>query len=559
MYPSGLKERKGVIMEMIKLTDITSNGNVRIGDKSKEKEYKIMKRSIAARGVELPITVVQKNGVYVLLDGHQRVQISEELGLKEIRCTVMPEDTDTRQHQLAANMFSVPMSAIEASKSVGEILKEKPGITRQDIADMFGKNIGWVKRALQYNNLIKPLQTKKYLNEDYARDMFDISTYSQYDQKEAYKRLVGDVSKWGSGNLIWKLKRILDQAPSFSVIKKLVDEDVFRKYEKDAKVKFQKTMEIFGTDEDYCSDPDFLREVFLKETLVGRHILKDVPIAKHELSGYDRMHINLSLDEWKSQAKFNKKMDGDTDYKGAGKGKWRLVEWNGYVLSPTVKWAHVKVAGKTSTATEERPKYYGQDKRFLNVVAPLVVGQMQKVNTQLRERLPKDPKRRVRKDGIGNHNITFKWMLMNQHFDTHSSYLTFNRKGCKNKTEVEVINSHMDKWYSNIMLRNSFYKCDLLFKEQGMTPIRTIVRDRFEEDSKFREAVYSCFTIKNLSLVPPHSLKGKSKKDLVKYLTSKQEKFTFEDIWKDLPRLCLSALPSVREMQKGETKLGVKI
>ena len=139
-------------MEMIKLTDITSNGNVRVGDKSKEKEYKIMKRSIAARGVEMPITVVKKNGAYVLLDGHQRVQISNELGYEEIRCTVMPDKTDPKMHQLTANMFSVPMSAIEASKTVGEILKEKPGITRQDIADMFGKNIGWVKRALQYKD-----------------------------------------------------------------------------------------------------------------------------------------------------------------------------------------------------------------------------------------------------------------------------------------------------------------------------------------------------------------------------------------------------------------------
>ena len=109
------------------------------------------------------------------------------------------------------------------------------------------------------------------------------------------------------------------------------------------------------------------------------------------------------------------------------------------------------------------------------------------------------------------------------------------------------------------MLRNSFHKCDLLFKEQGMMPIKSLVRDRFEEDSKFREAVYSCFTIKNLREVPPHSLKGKSKKDLVKYLTDKQHKFTFDDIWKDLPRICLSALTSVREMVRGQAKLDVKI
>ena len=545
-------------MERILLTNITSNGNVRVGDKSKEKEYKIMKRSITARGVEIPVTVIKKNGAYVLLDGHQRLQISEELGLQDIPCTVMPDSTDPEIHQLTANMFSVPMSALEASKTIGGLLKERPTLTRQEIADMFGKNVGWVKRALQYNNLIKPLQVKKYLNEDYARDMFEVSKYSQYQQKAAYDRL-GDVKGWGTTNIVWRLKKILDLAPPFSVIKKFIKEDAFRKHEKDAKVKFQKTMEIFGTDEDYCTDPTFLREVFLKETAVGRDILKDVPICKHEMSGYDRMHVNLSLDEWKSKTKFNNFMDRDTDYKNGGTGKWRLVEWNGYVLSPTVKWAYVKTAGKPGEAPAEKPKYYGQDKKFLNAVAPLVVGQMQKVNVQLRATLPKDPKRKVRKDGLGNHNITFKWMLMNGHFANHSSYLTFSRKGCKNKTEVQIINSHMDKWYSNIMLRNSFHKCDLLFREQGMMPIKSLVRDRFEEDSKFREAVYSCFTIKNLKEVPPHSLKGKSKKDLVKYLTDKQHKFTFDDIWKDLPRICLSALTSVREMVRGQAKLGVKI
>ena len=540
-------------MNRVKLTDITSKGNVRVGNKSKEKAYKLMKRSITARGVEVPVTVVKKNGAYVLLDGHQRVQISEELGLKDIPCTIMPENTDVKMHQLTANMFSVPMSAIEASKTVGELIKDKPTITRQEIADMFGKNIGWVKRATQYNNLIKPLQTKKYLNEDHARDMFEISRYSQYQQKAAYDAL-GDQKEWGSHNVVWRLKKRLNQAPPFSVIKKFIKEDVFRKYEKDAKVKFQKTLEIFGTDEDYCSDRDFLREVFLKETNVGRDILKDVPI-KEDMDGYDRMHTPLSLDEWKSKNKFNDYMDRDTDYKNGGKGKWKLVQWNGNVLSPIVKWAHVRVAGKPGEAPIEKPKYYGQDKKFSNVVAPLVVEQMQKVKTQLRATLPKDPKRKVRTDGVGNHNVTFKWMLMNG----HAGDMYLDRTGCKNKTEVQIINKHVDKWYSNIWLKNSFYQCDLLFKEQGLLPVKALVRNRFEEDSKFREAVYSCFTIKNLSQVPPHSTKGKSKKDLVKYLTSKQSKFTFDDIYKDLPRLVLSSFDTVKSLNKGETVWGVKI
>ena len=49
-------------MNRVKLTDITSKGNVRVGNKSKEKAYKLMKRSITARGVEVPVTVVKKNG-----------------------------------------------------------------------------------------------------------------------------------------------------------------------------------------------------------------------------------------------------------------------------------------------------------------------------------------------------------------------------------------------------------------------------------------------------------------------------------------------------------------
>lgn len=514
-------------MNKIKLENIKSEGNVRQGNKNKEKTYIAMKNSIEARGVEMPVTVVPKNGHYILLDGHQRVQISKELGLKDIPCTVMPEDTNVTEHQLTANMFSVPMSAREAAVTIGKLIKDKPSITRAEIADTFGKNVKWVNRAIQYNNLHRKLQTKQFQKKEYDKELLKIAGYTQHQQGMAIKAL----SDWDNLDP-WRVLQVLRSKPKYEEITNIVPIETIRKYEKKSKVKFAKTLDIFDCGEDFTYDDEFLSEVFLKETEVGK-LLSEIPVQEN----LDRWAVNctsLYLDTWETVKKFDERIRDKYRYEHPN-CNYKLVKWNGNVRDAVVQFRVIDKNAKTDTGVvQKRSKYYGQEKKFMNAICDMVISQLNAVNTQLLD--------------SNGANITFRWLITNG----HNRDMNFDRKKTeKGMSDAEYINKMTEVWYNQLMLENSFKECDKLFKAQNMDNIRKLVNDKFKIDATFRSKVIECFTLGNLKeTLKRANVKG-TKKEVVMYLTEQLKTFPFNDIWKELPEgLNVKGLPFAKEYLK---------
>ena len=513
-------------MNRVKLTDIKSEGNVRQGNKNKEKTYVSMKNSIETRGVEIPVTVVEKNGSYVLLDGHQRYQISKELGLNDIPCTVMPKETNVTEHQLTANMFSVPMSAREASITIGTMIKDKPSITKTEIADTFGKDVKWVNKAIQYNNLHKKLQTKKFQDKEYDKDLLKISGYTQHQQDMAIKAM----SDWNSLDP-WRIVQILKNKPKYKEITNIVPIETIRKYEKKSKVKFARTLDIFECGEDFTYDDEFLSEVFLKETEVGK-LLAELPVQE-TLDRWANNCTTLYLDTWETVKKFDERIRDKYRYEHP-LCNHKLVKWNGNVRDAVVQFRVVDKNAKNDTGfVKERSKYYGQEKKFMNAICDLVISQLNAVNTQLLD--------------SNGANITFRWLVT----DGHGFDMDFNLKKIeKGMNDSEYINKMTETWYKELMLKNTFRECDKLFKSQNMDNIRKLVNDKFKIDATFRGKVIQCFTLSNLKETVSSDIKG-TKKEVVMYLTEQLKTFPFNDIWKELPHnLHVKGLPFAKDYLK---------
>ena len=513
-------------MNRVKLTDIKSEGNVRQGNKNKEKTYVSMKNSIETRGVEIPVTVVEKNGSYVLLDGHQRYQISKELGLNDIPCTVMPEGTNITEHQLTANMFSVPMSPREASVSIGKMIKDKPSITRTEIADTFGKDVKWVNKAIQYNNLHKKLQTKKFQDKEYDKELLKIAGYTQHQQGMAIKAL----SDWDNLDP-WRVLQILKSKPKYKEITNIVPIETIRKYEKKSKVKFAKTLDIFECGEDFTYNDEFLSEVFLKETEVGK-LLAELPVQE-TLDRWANNCTILYLDTWETVKKFDARIRDKYRYEYSN-CDYKLVKWNGNVRDAVVQFRIIDKNAKTDTGVvQERSKYYGQDKKFMNAVCDLVISQLNNVNATCLD--------------TNNANITFRWLIANG----HGRDMNFNRKKIeKGMNDAEYINKMTEVWFNKLMLQNTFRECDKLFKALHMDSIRKLVNDKFKVDATFRGKVIQCFTLGNLKETVPFDVKG-TKKEVVMYLTEQLKTFPFNDIWKELPQgLNVKGLPYAKDYLK---------
>ena len=514
-------------MNRVKLTDIKSEGNVRQGNKNKEKTYVSMKNSIETRGVEIPVTVVEKNGSYVLLDGHQRYQISKELGLNDIPCTVMPEGTNITEHQLTANMFSVPMSPREASVSIGKMIKDKPSITRTEIADTFGKDVKWVNKAIQYNNLHKKLQTKKFQDKEYDKELLKIAGYTQHQQGMAIKAL----SDWDNLDP-WRVLQILKSKPKYKEITNIVPIETIRKYEKKSKVKFAKTLDIFECGEDFTYNDEFLSEVFLKETEVGK-LLAELPVQE-TLDRWANNCTILYLDTWETVKKFDERIRDKYRYEHPN-CNYKLVKWNGNVRDAVVQFRVIDKNAKTDTGVvQKRSKYYGQEKKFMNAVCDLVISQLNNVNATCLD--------------TNNANITFRWLIANG----HGRDMNFNQKKIeKGMNDAEYINKMTEVWFNKLMLQNTFRECDKLFKALHMDSIRKLVNDKFKVDATFRGKVIQCFTLGNLKeTLKRANVKG-TKKEVVMYLTEQLKTFPFNDIWKELPHnLNIKGLPYAKEYLK---------
>ncbi len=126
-------------------------------------EYEALKADIAARGVQVPVEYDEHG---VVLDGHHRIQICEELGL-----TTWPRlirygltDDEKRRHARRLNLDRRHLNAEQKRELIADDLRERPDESDRAIAASLGvhhNTVGAVRDGLESTGEISQLSARK--------------------------------------------------------------------------------------------------------------------------------------------------------------------------------------------------------------------------------------------------------------------------------------------------------------------------------------------------------------------------------------------------------------
>ena len=126
-----------------------------------DEEYRELKEDIARRGVMVPVEFDEHGNV---LDGHHRLQICAELGIKDypkVICTGMTEE-EKRTHARKLNMARRQLSQEQRRELIRQQLKETPEKSDRQIAAGLGVNhetVGVQRKKLEGTGEIRQLST----------------------------------------------------------------------------------------------------------------------------------------------------------------------------------------------------------------------------------------------------------------------------------------------------------------------------------------------------------------------------------------------------------------
>ena len=336
-------------MNKIKTNKLVVSSNVRQGSKMRTIEYKQLKNSIKAIGMQTPITVYKNGGSeYIVLDGHQRLSIAQELNIVEVPYYETIADQVSVQ-QLSVNTFAVPMTTFEASDVIAALLEENPDYTRKNIANLFGKKVEWVDQAVKLTNLIPEIRKIKDMESIDIDVLLSIAGSPIQVQKRVYNMQDKPVTYWDIGEME-RLCRPYGSYHNKNIhrLTEMIPLKVLRKAEKEAGVKPEYTNSLFSEyDKDYfCDDDEFIYDLFMAETEVGRDIFKDVPQITEETKA--NVEKTLTFDIWKSKAKFYKEFAWICNDKYS---EVNIVAWDADPFAPVVMYD----LKKTSKEVTEEP------------------------------------------------------------------------------------------------------------------------------------------------------------------------------------------------------------
>jgi hypothetical protein len=88
-----------------------------------EKEYDDLRASIKTQGLLVPITVNQKG---IILDGHNRYRICQELGIKPVVIRIASSEAKDEEETLSSNELGVSETG-----QARDIIAKKVGVYRQ--------------------------------------------------------------------------------------------------------------------------------------------------------------------------------------------------------------------------------------------------------------------------------------------------------------------------------------------------------------------------------------------------------------------------------------------
>lgn len=165
----------------------------------RENELDTLMRSIDQVGVQVPLSVYQKNKKYVLIDGERRWRCALKLGLDEIPVIIEPKPSPLNNLLMMFNIHNVRIQwdlmalAFKIEKVRILVFKEqKIELTRKELADLTGVNTATIGRCedllslpQKYKNLIwkeleKPKGDQKYTEDLFLEIKKSINTIDKY-------------------------------------------------------------------------------------------------------------------------------------------------------------------------------------------------------------------------------------------------------------------------------------------------------------------------------------------------------------------------------------------
>ncbi len=320
-------------MALISIDRFISRGNVRDSKVNKSDEnYKILKANIKEIGLVQPITYrVDEKDNYVVIDGHQRLQIHKDLKLTEIKAYESNGEVDDLTKQLSTNMFRVPMTHLDASFTIDKMVEQGIVTTKKQLMKKFGKTGPWINVALAFCNIhpfirnyfkqpeIKVTSKVQELLESISESPINTQEreiadeFNDYPSQEDFNQYIEDYSSYSSGpqeNIEDFLDRleysVRGTEAHFKIICDVIGLETFREYETshDVKAEYQNNLFKEYADSYFCEDNDFLWEVFTAETPIGHWLLQnETPIQEIESDEYIYFDFSNKVSTLKSKIK----------------------------------------------------------------------------------------------------------------------------------------------------------------------------------------------------------------------------------------------------------------
>lgn len=294
----------------LKVNKIKIESNVRATKPNKSSvAYKRLKNNIAQLGMLTPVLVTKSKNDYILLDGHQRYSIAQDLGMEEITVSeVHANDTLRSVNQAAVNIMKIDMSLIDGAVAMKQVIEENPTVSYEWLSNLFGKSNEWVSIAVAISNAIP--EVFNMLKKEYKVDgvYFDNCFLHTNDNKQivsflsknkeqqkstwkAYKDYT-DKEQIDLDDFQWYLSRHSATSRSIRHTVDSIGVEKYRKYEKEYGFvnEYENSLFKHYSKDNFCTDEKFM-EFLVSKSPIGSYLLKnyaDKQVSKDKLNYVDK-------------------------------------------------------------------------------------------------------------------------------------------------------------------------------------------------------------------------------------------------------------------------------
>ena len=472
----------------VKLENIKSDGNVRrFATNKKSRNYIALKNNIAKLGMITPVTVSKNGNGYIVLDGHQRLSVANDLKWKEVPVHVTEYDAKERAlRQASANLININMSLFDCAYAINEIQSSNNSITVKELSTLFGKDSRFVGTALLIANVIPNVMSmmKKAFENGYDLDEYiegDIGVFAKLtkDQQtkiwDEYRGL--DYDKDDIDEFVWYIS---DKTSIYNMTG-LVEMFGEKKYRAAEKVygfvnEYEGSLFESYAKNNYCTETKFLLEHIFPYTLVGGYLYK------HALPQMVEQPIKYNYDEKQMRVTYYALNNKDVlkELKSKSINKWSVsnnlnvtIQQNAITVNKDGKEENVEVDPHKLT--------YGKLNRFM--VNPALIY----YNTVIKDNITT-----VDENGL---NILLQWYLNNgvsldlNDYQARENGFKFNSKDLCTK-DGEVLNNES---FLHEALNFWFEHYEGKFRYQELADLGKAYQNAGIKIHSFEEQVYSYY------------------------------------------------------------------